>query len=160
VKPKDGPAGWAATPVRARLTLALVLGLAPVLIVGAIQSDIASQREAHARQAELADAAERSAATARARIAAAEVLLQTLAPGSVGYQCATRLAEIKSRIPDYDNLIRFDSIGRVACSAAGAPADPARRSPSPARAGRLTPTARRFWPVCGPWTTRAGSRAC
>jgi len=126
VKPKDGPAGWAATPVRARLTLALVLGLAPVLIVGAIQSDIASQREAHARQAELADAAERSAATARARIAAAEVLLQTLAPGSVGYQCATRLAEIKSRIPDYDNLIRFDSIGRVACSAAGAPADPDR----------------------------------
>jgi len=118
VKPKDGPAGWAATPVRARLTLALVLGLAPVLIVGAIQSDIASQREAHARQAELADAAERSAATARARIAAAEVLLQTLAPGSVGYQCATRLAEIKSRIPDYDNLIRFDSIGRVACSGA------------------------------------------
>jgi two-component sensor histidine kinase len=54
--------------------------------------------------------------------------LQTLAPASVGLQCASRLAEIKSSIPDYDNLIRFDSLGRVACSAAGAPADPDRRA--------------------------------
>ena len=128
MKPRGARRGWATTPVRARLALALLLGLAPVLIVGAIQSDIASTRDARERQSEIAVAAQRSAATARARIAAAEVLLQTLAPGSVGYQCASRLAEIKNRIPDYDNLIRFDSIGRVACSAAGAPADPDRAS--------------------------------
>jgi two-component sensor histidine kinase len=112
--------------LRTRLMLALLLGLAPVLIVGALQSYIASRREALQSQSQLASAAERSAATARARIEAAEVLLQTLAPGSVGLQCAARLAEIKNRIPGYDNLIRFDSIGRVACSAAGAPADPDR----------------------------------
>jgi two-component sensor histidine kinase len=111
-----------------RLALALVLALAPVLIVGGIQSTIAAGRERREHQSELAGAAERSAATARARIAAAEVLLQTLAPGSMGFQCAPRLAEIKGRIPGYDNLIRFDSIGRVACAAAGAPADPDRRS--------------------------------
>ncbi|HWD67701.1 MAG TPA: sensor histidine kinase [Caulobacteraceae bacterium] len=120
--------GWAAMPVRARLGLALVVALAPVLIVAAIQSSIAARRESHELQAELAASAERSAATARARIAAAEVLLQTVTPGSVGYQCATRLAEVKSRIPGYDNLIRFDEQGRVACSAADAPADPIRAS--------------------------------
>jgi two-component sensor histidine kinase len=115
-------------PVRARLGLALVLALAPVLIVAAIQSSIAARRETQQHQAELAAAAERSAATARARIAAAEVLLQTLTPGSVGLQCATRLAEVKARIPGYDNLIRFDDQGRVACAAAGAPDDPQRAS--------------------------------
>ena len=120
--------GWAAMPVRARLGLALVVALAPVLIVAAIQSSLAARRESHELQAELAASAERSAATARARIAAAEVLLQTVTPGSVGYQCATRLAEVKSRIPGYDNLIRFDDQGRVECSAAGAPADPMRAS--------------------------------
>ncbi|HEY1561426.1 MAG TPA: sensor histidine kinase [Caulobacteraceae bacterium] len=120
--------GWAAMPVRARLGLALVLALAPVLIVAAIQSSLAARRESHELQAELAASAERSAATARARIAAAEVLLQTVTPGSVGYQCATRLAEIKGRIPGYDNLIRFDEQGRVVCSAAGAPADSSRAS--------------------------------
>ena len=126
MNPRRAPGGWAATPVRRRLTFALVLGLAPVLIVGALQSYIASHREAEQSQSQLAAAAERSAATARARIEAAEVLLQTLAPGSVGFQCAARLAEIRNRIPGYDNLIRFDPIGRVGCSAAGAPADPDR----------------------------------
>ncbi|HEY7853254.1 MAG TPA: sensor histidine kinase [Caulobacteraceae bacterium] len=120
--------GWAAVPVRVRLILALVLALVPVLLVSGAESVIASRREVSEHQAELAGAAERSAATVRARIAAAEVLLQTLAPGSMGFQCASRLAEIRSRIPGYDNLIRFDSIGRVACSAAGAPADPDRRT--------------------------------
>ncbi|HXU99077.1 MAG TPA: sensor histidine kinase [Caulobacteraceae bacterium] len=127
MNPAGRPRGWAGVPFRTRLALALVLALAPVLIVSGIESELSSRRETAQHQAELAGAAERSAATVRARIAAAEVLLQTLAPGSLGLQCAARLAEIKSRIPGYDNLIRFDSIGRVACSAAGAPEDPDRR---------------------------------
>ena len=121
-----GRGRWADTPVRVRLGLALIVALAPVLIIGAIQSTLAARRDTRVHQAELASAAERSAATARARLAAAEVLLQTITPESVGYQCASRLAEIKNRIPGYDNLIRFDAAGRVACAAAGAPADPAR----------------------------------
>ncbi|HEY2177686.1 MAG TPA: sensor histidine kinase [Caulobacteraceae bacterium] len=128
MNPAARPRGWAGVPFLTRLILALFLALAPVLIVSGIESEIAARREAAQHQAELAGAAERSAATVRARIAAAEVLLQTLAPGSVGLQCAARLAEIRNRIPGYDNLIRFDSIGRVACSAAGAPEDPDRRS--------------------------------
>ena len=54
------------------------------------------------------------------------MLLQTLGPGSVGLECAQRLAEVTGRIPGYENLIRFDAAGRVACSAADTPADPAR----------------------------------
>ena len=128
MNPLGRAGGWATTPVRTRLALALVLSLAPVLIVSAIQSAISVRRETQEHQSELAAAAQRSAATARARIAAAEILLQTLAPGSMGFQCAPRLAEIKNRIPGYDNLIRFDSLGRVACAAADAPADPQRRN--------------------------------
>ncbi len=128
MKPVAAAGGWRATPVRIRLGLALAVALAPVLILGAVQSALEFKREAVMRRTELASAAERSAATARARIAAGEVLLQTLAPASIGFQCAPRLAEIRDRIPGYANLIRFDAIGRVACAAATAPPDPDRRN--------------------------------
>ena len=116
------------TSIRVRLGLALALALLPVLVLSILQSALNFQREAQAQRAMLAAAAERSASTARARIESAEVLLETLAPGSVGFQCAQRLSEIRGRISGYANLIRFDPIGRVACAAASAPADPARRT--------------------------------
>ena len=68
-------------------------------------------------------AAERSAATARTRMEGAGILLQTLAPGAIGYQCADRLAEVARRIPGYANLVRFDRRGRVACAAGDVPYD-------------------------------------
>ena len=117
-----------ATSIRVRLGLALAVALLPVLILSILQSALNFQREAQSQRALLAQAAERSAATARARIESAEVLLQTLSPQSVGFQCAQRLVEIKGRIPGYANLIRFDPIGRVACAADSAPADPERRT--------------------------------
>jgi two-component sensor histidine kinase len=116
-----------AMTIRVRLALALALALAPVLILSGVQSALNFQIQARDRRTELVGAAERSAATAGARIAASEVLLETLAPRSVGLQCAMRLADIRDRIPGYLNLIRFDSIGRVACAAASSPADSARR---------------------------------
>ena len=119
---------WWQTTIRVRLGFALALALAPVLVLSGVESARNFQRERQGQRAELVSAAERSAATARARIAAGEVLLQTLAPGSVGFQCAARLAEIKGRIEGYANLIRFDSIGRVACAADSVPADPGRRA--------------------------------
>ena len=127
MSPSGRAAGWASTPVRVRLALALLLALAPVLIVSALQSAIAARQAAIEHQAALAGAAERSAATARASIAAAEILLETLSPGSVGLECASRLAQARGRVPGYENLIRFDADGRVECAAAGAPADPDRR---------------------------------
>ncbi len=118
---------WLRTPIRLRLALALALGLAPLLILGTAQSLVNSRLETRDRRADLVEVAQRSAATVRSRILAGQVLLQTLAPGAVGVDCAQSLAAIKERLQGYANLIRFDSIGRVACAAAGAPADPLRR---------------------------------
>ncbi|HYG25580.1 MAG TPA: sensor histidine kinase [Caulobacteraceae bacterium] len=114
------------TTIRVRLVVALAAALLPVLILGASQSVLSFRHDAETRQAALEAAAQRSAASARARMESAAVLLETLAPGSVGFQCAQRLSEITRRIPGYDNLIRFDSRGRVACAAATVPADPLR----------------------------------
>jgi two-component sensor histidine kinase len=108
------------------LGIALSLALAPVLLLSVVQASINYRLEARDRRAELVGAAERSAASVRARIFSGEILLQTLAPGSVGLQCAQRLAQIRKTLPGYANLIRFDANGRVACAAAGAPADPLR----------------------------------
>ncbi len=112
--------------IRIRLTAALAAALLPVLILGGVQSSLAFKREAEAKRESLAAAAERSASTARARMEAADILLQTLAPGSVGAQCVQRLVQVTERIPGYANLIRFDRIGRVACAAGDVPQDPMR----------------------------------
>jgi two-component sensor histidine kinase len=103
------------------------LALAPVLVLSVAQSAVNYRLEMRDRKAELVGAAERSASSFRARILSGEILLQTIAPGSMGFDCAQRLAEVRDRIPGYQNLIRFDSIGRVACAAASAPRDSQRR---------------------------------
>jgi two-component sensor histidine kinase len=115
------------TTIRVRLGFALAAALLPVLILGASQSVLSFRRDAEERQHSLEAAAQHSAASARARMEAASVLLETIAPASVGFDCAQRLSQITRRIPGYDNLIRFDRRGRVACAAATVPADPLRR---------------------------------
>lgn len=112
--------------IRVRLLAALAAALLPVLLLGALQSAIAFQREGQTLRQNLGFAAERSAATARARMESADVLLQTLAPGAVGFQCAQRLADVTARIPGYLNLVRFDRLGRVVCAAGSVPVDPER----------------------------------
>ena len=112
--------------IRVRLIAALAIALLPVLLLGALQSAIGFQREGQVLRQNLGFAAERSAATARARMESADVLLQTLAPGAVGYQCAQRLGDVVTRIPGYLNLVRFDRLGSVVCAAGTVPADPQR----------------------------------
>src|SRR5688572_31905645 len=87
--------------IRVRLIAALAAALLPVLLLGALQSAIGFQREGQTLRQNLGFAAERSAATARARMESADVLLQTLAPGAIGFQCAQRLADVTTRIPGY-----------------------------------------------------------
>ena len=83
--------GWTAT-IRVRLGLALAVALLPVLFLSGLQAALAFQHQEQADRLSLTAAAQRSAATARARIESAEVLLQTLAPGSVGlYQIAIQV---------------------------------------------------------------------
>lgn len=122
----SGRAAQAVTSIRVRLALALCVALLPVLVLGGMQSVFAFRAEADSRRQSLELAAGQSAANARARIEAAGVLLQTLGPGSVGLECAQRLADVRARLPGYANLIRFDARGRVACAAATTPMDPQR----------------------------------
>src|ERR1700757_3993905 len=118
---------WASlSTIRVRLTAALALALLPVLLLGILQSAIAFHRENLSLKENLGAAAQRSAAAARARLESADILLQTLAPGSIGFQCAQRLNQVTQRIPGYANLIRFDGDGRVACAAGDVPGDPRR----------------------------------
>ncbi|MDP2215455.1 sensor histidine kinase [Phenylobacterium sp.] len=118
---------WAALgTIRVRLIAAMAAALLPVLVLGAIQTSLAFHHEAERVRETLGSAAQRSAADARARMESADILLETLAPGSVGFACAQRLGEVTERIPGYANLIRFDRSGRVACAAGNVPSDPAR----------------------------------
>ena len=112
--------------IRIRLTAAMAAALLPVLLLGAFQAVVGFQQAGRELRQNLTNSAERSAAIARARVESADVLLQTLAPGAVGFQCAQRLGEVIERIPGYLNLIRFDRQGRVVCSARTVPADPGR----------------------------------
>jgi two-component sensor histidine kinase len=121
--------GWRqSSPIRVRLAAALAVALLPVLIIGAVQALIAVRVEAQTRQEVLILSAQRAAATARARIDAAQVLLQTLGPRTIGLECAQRLSDVTQRVPGYVNLIRFDRFGRVMCASASVPADPAREN--------------------------------
>ncbi len=121
-------AAGALTTIRFRLGAAMALALLPVLLLGATQSVISFRKDARDERAALVLAAQRSAATARARIDNASVLLEALTPQAVGFDCAQRLAEIKDRVPGYANLIRFNRIGRVSCAAASTSADMDRRN--------------------------------
>jgi two-component sensor histidine kinase len=114
--------------IRVRLMTALAIALLPVLVLGALQSALAFRREGAMLRDNLGAAAERSAATARARLEAADILLQTLAPNAIGAECPQRLAEIARRVPGYANLIRFDRYGRVSCAAHDVPDDAQRAS--------------------------------
>ena len=111
-------AGLSLTSIRARLGAALALALLPVLLLGAVQAGLTFHKDSEEQRTTLALAAERGAATARARMDSAQVLLETLSPGAVGFDCAQRLSQITQELPGYDNLIRLDASGRVACAAA------------------------------------------
>jgi two-component sensor histidine kinase len=115
------------TTIRFRLGLAVALALSPVLMLGAVQALNEFRRDARDQTASLSLAAQRSATVARARMQATAALLETLAPQAVGLQCAPRLASLLDRANGYENLLRLDSIGRVECAAATAPADAGRR---------------------------------
>jgi two-component sensor histidine kinase len=112
--------------IRVRLGAALAVALAPILLLGAAQSVVAMRHDADERRLILTAAAERGAAVARARMQSAEVILETLTPQAIGFECAPRLRAMMQRLPGYANLIRLDGQGRVVCAADTVGADPGR----------------------------------
>ncbi|CAN5317116.1 sensor histidine kinase PhyK [soil metagenome] len=103
--------------IRARLGFALAVGLTPILLLGAAQAFAGFRHDAVEHQRTLLQSAQRSAIWAKGRIQAAVTLMETLTPETTGFECSARLAEAKSRLPGYRNLVRLNSSGRVTCSA-------------------------------------------
>ncbi len=107
--------------IRFRLAAAIAIALLPVLILSALQSISAYRRESEHQRNDLVLGAERSAATARARLESGVILLQTLRPESIGLYCAPRLRELAAKLGGYESLIRFTPSGRVACASGSVP---------------------------------------
>ena len=107
--------------IRFRLAAALAVALLPVLALSAVQATQAFRREAEHQRTDLVLGAERSAATARARIDSAVVLLETLRPESVGLYCAPRLKALVERLKGFDALVRYGPTGRLVCASGDIP---------------------------------------
>lgn len=118
-----GPGGFT---IRRRLTLALAVALLPVLVLGVLQAWTGFREETAQQRAALIAEAEGAALLARARLESASVLLEALAPDTLGANCLPRLRAVQERLAGYENLIRFTPSGRVACAADSVPADPGR----------------------------------
>jgi two-component sensor histidine kinase len=102
--------------IRFRLAAAMAVALLPILLLSAIQTQAAFQSEAEDRRHDLVLGAERSAATAKARLDSATVLLEVLRPESLGLYCAPRLRALVAELDGYEALYRFTPSGRVACA--------------------------------------------
>ena len=99
-----------------RLGSALAIALLPIVLLGAIQTQGDFRRQDAERRSDLQLAAGRTAATAKARIESAIVLLEALSPESLGFYCAPRLANLVARVDAYEALYRFSPTGAVLCS--------------------------------------------
>jgi two-component sensor histidine kinase len=119
-----GGGWWWRASIRTRLAIVLAIALAPVLLLSAVQSVLIFKREVSDQSAELRAAAERGATLMSTRIVLAGMALRQLAPASAGPGCASRLAEIKERIPGYLNVVRLDASGAVVCAAVPTASDP------------------------------------
>jgi two-component sensor histidine kinase len=106
--------------IRFRLAVVLAIALLPVMILSGIQSASAFRREAEHQKNDLVTGAQRSAATAQARIESTVAVLQTLSPESIGLNCVPRLRGLVQRLQGYDAMVRFSETGRVVCSSGDA----------------------------------------
>jgi hypothetical protein len=117
---------WSRISIRARLVIVLSLALAPVLLLGALQSAMMFQREAAFERGEMLGAAMRAAALVETRLSWNAILLRALASRTVGAGCAAGVRSIRQAVPGLMNVVRFDADGAVICAAGPAPSDPGR----------------------------------
>ncbi|HWE44508.1 MAG TPA: sensor histidine kinase [Caulobacteraceae bacterium] len=105
--------------IRFRLAGALMLAVAPVLILGAAESYDSFKRESAHQSTDLTAAAVHSTATAQARIESAEAVLETLKTDPAGGDCPVRLRNLVDRLNGYSAFARFDAAGRAVCASDG-----------------------------------------
>ncbi len=136
--------------IRFRLGVALALALLPILLLGAFQAQQQFRLQDTERRQDLQLAAERTAASAKARLDSTSVLLQALRPEALEIFCEPRLTALVDRLDGLDGLARLTATGQATCASAALGAAPppwladARRSPwfQRLRAGESTVLAR------------------
>ena len=99
----------------------MALALLPIFILSLIQTQADFRQQADRRRADLQLAAERSAASAKAQLDGAQVLLRALSPDSLGPYCAPRLAALVDQLEGYEGLYRLSPTGQAACASSGVP---------------------------------------
>lgn len=109
--------------IRFRLASVLAVALLPVMILSGVQSVQAFRRESEHQKADLVAGAQRSAATAQARLESAVAVMETLTPESIGIHCVPRLRDLVGRLKGYDLMARFTATGRVVCASGDAGLD-------------------------------------
>jgi len=94
----------------------MAAALLPIFILSLIQTQADFRQQAEARRVDLQLAAERSAASAKARLDSAQVLLRALSPDSLGPYCAPRLTALVDQLEGYEGLYRITPTGQAACA--------------------------------------------
>ena len=102
--------------IRFRLGVALALALLPILLLGAFQAQQQFRLQDTERRQDLQLAAERTAASAKARLDSTSVLLQALRPEALELFCEPRLTALVDRLDDLDGLARLTPTGHTACA--------------------------------------------
>ncbi len=93
----------------------MALALLPIVLLGAVQTQADFRRQDADRRADLQLAAGRTAATTKARLDSAFVLLEALSPESLGADCSPRLTALVDRLDGYEALYRVSATGEPIC---------------------------------------------
>ena len=96
--------------------MAMAAALLPIFILSLIQTQADFRQQAEARRVDLQLAAERSAASAKARLDGAQVLLRALSPDALGPYCAPRLSALVNDLEGYEGLYRISATGQAVCA--------------------------------------------
>ena len=96
--------------------MAMAAALLPIFILSLIQTQADFREQAEARRVDLQLAAERSAASAKAQLDSAQVLLRALSPDALGPYCAARLGALVDDLEGYEGLYRISATGQAVCA--------------------------------------------
>jgi len=102
--------------IRFRLGVAMALALLPILLLGAFQAQQQFRLQDTERRQDLQLAAERTAASAKARLDSTSVLLQALRPEALEVFCEPRLTALVDRLDGLDGLARLTPTGHTTCA--------------------------------------------
>ena len=105
--------------IRFRLGVALPLALLRILLLGAFQAQQQFRAQDLERRQDLQLAAERTAASAKARLDSTTVLLQALRPEALEIFCEPRLTALVDRLDGLDGLVRVTATGQTTCASRG-----------------------------------------